>query len=165
MLSVATKRCPRCAASGVRWALVVAFACLNNLAVASFVPVASRETFEAEPQFSVLTMYVFDSAGAGAGESTTTAAASESSNPTPPQDHFPDKQQRFACLPIGLGEWGDSVSPLGGQPKLSLSCPLLSEAAILHAAKLASRLNAFESIRLPPKLRYQLFRPPKCDMI
>ena len=163
MFPIATKRCPGSAVSGARWVLMVAFACLNNLAVAGFAPIASGVTFKAEPQSSVLTMYGFDSAGAGVCESTTTAAASEPSTPAKSRDKVPVQGQGFICLPVGLGECGSAGSAPGGQPTLSLSCSSLSEAAILHAPTLISRLDAFEQIRLPPKLPYKLFRPPKCE--
>jgi hypothetical protein len=165
MFLVATIRFPENTACGVRWAFVVIFACLSNLAVAGVVPAGSGVSLE---MHSALRTSHWLSSFLGrdllyAGGSTESGAMGESSSPAQPLPDFPQKSPFFLSLAAVLGNGGDfgSTGSSSVGPRTMSHSSLLPSDAIRFAPPLVSRLDADEDLRLPLKLPYKLFRPPK----
>ena len=166
MWTLATTRCQEDTACGVRWGFVVVFACLSNVAVAGFIPAGSEVPFEMCSQLrqsdwlsDVLGHWLADGrTGNEAG------ATGESSGPAQQTPDLPQENQQSFDRSAVLGNGGDSgsTSSSGAAPTrtMSNSSMLLSDALHLNPP-LVSRLYASEDLRLPLKLPYKLFRPPK----
>lgn len=165
MWTVATTRCPANTACGVRWGFVVVLACLSNVAIAGFVPANSEVPFEMCSQLrrsdwlsDVLGHWLADGRiGNEAG------ATGESSGPAQQTPVLPQENQasldRLAVLG-NSGNSGSTGSSDAGPQTMSHSSMLLSD-AMQYNPPLVSRLDISEDSRLPLKLPYKLFRPPR----
>ena len=164
MRTVATTSCLRDTACGVRCAFVVAFACLSNVAVAGFVPAASSVSLEMCSEIR-LSDWVsdFSCQELAGGGSTESVAMGQSSESDQAQLDSPHENPFFLSPVAALGNGRDSGSTGSssvGPQTMSYSSMLPSD-AIQFNPPLVSRLDADENLRLPLKLPYKLFRPPK----
>ena len=157
MSSVAAIRCPGSTACGVRWGFVVALACLSRVADAGFVPAVPQECqSHASAWLTVLlNKSVTDVCGLSGMGVTHEAAA-----PSQPEERAPLKEVSFAGLLARVAGCGRSENSSGAAQTLTFT-PLLGTSVNPGDPPPVSRLDAGENVRLPLKLPYKLFRPPK----
>lgn len=161
MLTVATIRCPCTTACGVRWGFAVAFVCLSNVAVAGFVPAGVATSHERQCDSLAWLTDLLDQPTIHATVSGDMGGrTAESPTPAHPNERALQKIECLAGLLVPTG--GSTGSGNSGGPQTLTFTPLLPSAVILADPQLVSRLDAEGNDRLPLKLPYKLFRPPKC---
>ena len=163
VLSVPTMKLPWNTTCGVRWVFVVVFACLSNVAAAGFVsalpPAPPGVDSKSELSDWLRDFLRYDKTNAGGStEIATMAESSEFSHPSP---DVPRDKPRFLRQRAVLGDCGSSGNPPAGRETTSGHLPLLPSPSMHCDPLLVSRLDAGENVRLPLKLPYKLFRPPK----
>lgn len=166
MSIVATIRCPGNAACGVRWGFVVAFVCLSNVAVGGFVPVGFEGPLEMRSQLRRCDWQadVLGQELTQVERSNEAGATSESPKSAQQTPEFPQKDQLFLSRSAVLGNGGNSgsTSSSAAGPQTMSQSSMLPGRVMQFDLPLVSRLDIKEDLRLPLKLPYKLFRPPKC---
>lgn len=138
----------------------MAFVCLSNVAVAGFVPAGVFTSHERQcDSFAWLTDLLdqptIHATGSGDGGGST----AESPTPVHPSEQALRKIECLAGLLVPTG--GSTGSGNSGGPQTLTFTPLLPSVVILNDSQLVSRLDGEGKDRLPLKLPYKLFRPPK----
>lgn len=158
-------RCRGNTACGVRLAFVVALACLSNVAVAGFVPAGSGVSLEMHselrPSHWLSTFLGWDLLDAGG--STEDGPMGASPNPIRPLPDVPHQGLFIPDQVAALGNYGGSgaTGSSAAGPQTMGDWSILPSNEIQFNPPLFSRVDADEKLRLPRKLPYKLFRPPK----